>query len=75
MQKYNICTHPNLIKSNISSCDKNTRYICTKCNQQVIKSFFDHCVYDRDDSTMCASCGIKRKDHYTHHHIFKPLYF
>lgn len=71
----NICTHPNLIKSNIKYCDKNQRYICTKCNQYVIKNFFDHCIYNSNDVTICSICGIRRKDHYTNTHIFKPLHF
>lgn len=68
-----ICNHPSLIKSKINSCDGNERYICTKCNQEVIKSFFDHCTFQRNDNTLCAHCGVKRRNHYTYHHMFKSL--
>ncbi len=46
---------------------------CSKCGIPVIKNVWDNSLYRRDDNTACAQCGIKRKDHYTYQHSFRPL--
>ena len=70
--KYNVQCQHILVKDKIQSNDDNIRYTCQKCGIPIIRNAWDYQIHNRDDNTQCRQCGIRRKDHYTLHHIFKP---